>query len=49
LGEIGVLSGYDITTEAAITKMMYLFSLGESKDEVVEKLRKSLRGEMTVH
>ncbi len=48
LGQIGVLSGHDITTEAAITKMMFLFGLGISKDQILEGLQKPLRGEMTV-
>ena len=45
----GVLSGYDITTEALLTKMMYL--LGENPDEpetVKELLQKDLCGEVTV-
>lgn len=44
----GVISGYDITTEALITKLMYL--LGESGDNINEVKRKigiSLCGEMT--
>jgi len=48
LGTIGVASGDDITTEAAITKMMFLFGLGISKNQVLERLQKPLRGEMTV-
>ncbi len=44
----GVISGYDCTTEALVTKLMYL--LGENDD--VEKVRKlmsvSICGEMTV-
>lgn len=45
----GVLSGYDITTEALLTKMMYLF--GENQDnieKIKELLSKNLCGEMTV-
>ena len=45
----GVLSGYDITTEALLTKMMYL--LGENPDDpetVKYLLQKDLCGEVTV-
>ena len=46
LNEIGVLSGGDITTEAAITKMMFM--LGSSKDnqELKHQLTHSITGEM---
>lgn len=48
LEEIGVISGGDITREAAITKLMFL--LGSESDimEVKEKLKAPLCGELTV-
>jgi L-asparaginase len=48
LKEAGVISGYDMTSEAALTKLYYLFSTGLSPDEVKEKVRESLRGELTL-
>jgi L-asparaginase len=48
LGKIGVIGGYDITTESAVTKLMYLLGCGYSKEEVEKSLQTSLRGEMTV-
>ncbi|MFB6307233.1 MAG: asparaginase [Flavobacteriales bacterium] len=48
LEKCGVINGYDITFEAALTKMMYLFGQYESREEIKEKLRISLKGEMTV-
>ena len=46
LMKAGVLSGYDITTEALLTKMMLL--LGEMPERARELLQQSLCGEMTV-
>jgi L-asparaginase len=47
LEEIGVLSGRDMTTEAGITKMMYLLGKENSMDSVKVKLSSSIRGEIT--
>ena len=44
----GVISGYDITTEAAVAKMMSLFGRGLSHDQVIAALKEPLAGEMTV-
>lgn len=47
LSAAGVVSGHDITFEAAMTKMMFLFGLGLSGEAVKKHLRTSLCGEMT--
>lgn len=45
----GVISGYDITTEALLTKMMYLMGeYPDNQDKVRDLLKQSLCGEMTV-
>ncbi|WMN06692.1 asparaginase [Marivirga arenosa] len=46
LQSIGVFSGSDITTEAAITKMMYVISHAKTKELQHNYLIKPLRGEM---
>lgn len=43
----GVISGHDITSEAAITKLMYLFGLGLTPSEVREAMTVPIRGELT--
>ena len=48
LKEAGAISGYDITTEAAVAKLYYLFSRGLTVQEIRSKMEKSLRGEVTV-
>lgn len=45
----GVISGFDSTTECAVTKLMFLFGLGLTPDEVKEHMNCSLIGEVTVH
>jgi L-asparaginase len=45
--EVGVISGKDLTTEAAVTKTMYLLGKGYSYDEFKEYFSMNLRGELT--
>jgi L-asparaginase len=47
LKDIGVLSGYDMTTEAAIAKLMYLFGHGLNTEQVKKALQNSIAGEIT--
>lgn len=46
--EAGVISGYDITTEAAITKLMFLLGNKSSKKEILDCLDHSISGEITM-
>jgi L-asparaginase len=47
LSECGVISGSDMTLEATLTKLHYLFSKHYSVEEVRQLLTKNLRGELT--
>ncbi|MBR6322786.1 MAG: asparaginase [Lachnospiraceae bacterium] len=48
LKNAGAVSGYDITTEAAVAKLYYLFSRDLSSEEIRTRMERSLRGEITV-
>jgi L-asparaginase len=47
LGRIGVIGGYDITTESAIAKLMFLLGKNLTNIEIIKQLQLSLRGELT--
>lgn len=46
--ETGVISGYDSTTESALTKLMFLLGHSLSPDEIRKKMNQSLSGEITL-
>lgn len=48
LMQIGVLSGGDITTEAATTKLMFLLAHDESYGDIKRSLTRAIRGEMSI-
>ena len=48
LKKIGVLSGYDITIEAAIAKLMFLFGHGFDRKKVKMYMKMSLVGEVSI-
>ena len=45
--DIGAVSGKDMTTEAAMTKLIYLFSKNLSIDEISLQMTENLCGELT--
>lgn len=48
LKKAGAVSCYDMTVEAAVTKLYYLFSKGYSVDEIKIMMETNLRGELTL-
>lgn len=49
LKAIGVLNGYDMTFEAAVTKLMYLQGELADQQEVAYWMQKDIRGELTIN
>lgn len=47
LRQMGIISGYDLTFEAAVTKLMYLLGKYTNREEVKRLLEESLTGELT--
>ncbi len=48
LAKAGVISGYDMTAEAALAKLSYLFSQNLPVDEIKRLMQTDLHGELTV-
>jgi L-asparaginase len=48
LARAGVISGYDLTAEAALAKLYYLFGRGFAPARVKREMQRDLQGEMTV-
>ena len=48
LARAGVISGFDMTAEAALAKLYYLFSRGDAPGKVKREMQRDLCGELTL-
>lgn len=48
LADAGVLSGYDMTTEAALAKLHFLLSQDLSSEQIRTLMQQDLRGELSL-
>ena len=49
LKNAGALCGYDMTVEAAVTKLRYLFAKGYGPEEIKRLMEENIRGELSKH